>query len=136
MIDPIRLLLAALSLMSFQMGDASWYGPGFYGQPTASGVIYTPDTWGVAHLILPLGEAVVVISRCGAVSVPVLDRGPYGVEGRILDVSPRVAAALFCDGYGYYNSVPYGMEQVLVIGGSDGRGTGYYQKHRLWNAGY
>ena len=117
MIDPIRLLLAVLALLAPEIGESTWYGPGFYGRPQANGDTYTPDTFGVAHKTIPLGTTVFVMSGCGAVTVEVTDRGPYGVEGRILDVSPRVAERLFCGGYGYYNGVPYGMEQVVVIGG-------------------
>src|SRR6266545_2545909 len=34
---------------------ASWYGPGFYGNRTACGQLYTPEILGVAHLTLPCG---------------------------------------------------------------------------------
>ena len=109
----LQALLLVLSLLG-EVGDASWYGPGFYGQPTASGAIYQPDTWGVAHRTLPLGTVVRVTSACGSVIVPVLDRGPYGVEGRILDVSPLVAERLFCQGYGLAPAGPYGLEKVWM----------------------
>lgn len=39
------------------LGDSailtSWYGPGFYGNRTASGQTYTAEILGVAHLTLP-----------------------------------------------------------------------------------
>ena len=121
MIDPIRLLLAVLTILSAEIGQSTWYGPGFYGQPQANGDIYTPETFGVAHKTIPLGMTVVIMSRCGAVTVGVTDRGPYGSPDWIVDASPRVAAVLFCGGYGYYKGVPFGMEQVMVIGGSSGK---------------
>ena len=118
MVNPIRLLLAVLALFSPETGMATWYGPGFYGQAQANGDIYTPDTFGLAHKTIPLGTTVLIVSRCGAVSVEVTDRGPYGPPDQIVDVSPRVAAVLFCGGYGHTaDGVPYGMEQVIVIGG-------------------
>ena len=121
MIDPIRLLLLVLSLVSFEMGTSVWYGGSFFGQPQANGDIYTPDTWGIAHKTIPLGTTVVVVSRCGAVTVEVTDRGPYGPPDWIIDVSTRVAAVLFCGGYGYNgNGIAYGMERVIVIGGGNG----------------
>ena len=117
MIDPIRLLLALGVLLCTETGIATWYGPSFYGQPQANGDIYTADTWGVAHKTIPLGTTVVVMSRCGSVVVEVTDRGPYGPPDWIVDASPRVAAILFCGGYGHYNGVAYGMERVMVVGG-------------------
>ena len=121
MIDMFAILLAVFSVFGIETGEASWYGPGFYGQPQANGAIYTPDTWGIAHKTIPLGTQVVIISRCGAITVEVTDRGPYGPPDWIIDVSPRVAERLFCGGYGYYKGVPYGMEQVMVIGGNNGQ---------------
>jgi rare lipoprotein A (peptidoglycan hydrolase) len=74
-------------------GGASWYGPGFVGNPTASGSPYDPERLTCAHKTLPLGT-VVRVSRAGlAVSCLVNDRGPY-VDGRIIDMSRAGARAL------------------------------------------
>jgi rare lipoprotein A len=74
-------------------GEASWYGPGFVGNPTASGAPYDPERLTCAHKTLPLGT-VVRVSRPGrAVSCLVNDRGPY-VDGRIIDMSRAGARAL------------------------------------------
>ena len=39
-------------------GEASWYGPGFYGNRTANGEIYRPGTMTAAHRTLPFGTKV------------------------------------------------------------------------------
>lgn len=72
-------------------GDASWYGPGLYGNSTASGEVLTPSTWGAAHKTLPFGtELTICYQGACANNVPVIDRGPY-VAGRDLDVTAAVA---------------------------------------------
>ncbi len=74
-------------------GDASWYGPGFVGNPTASGSPYDPERLTCAHKTLPLGT-VIRVSRAGlAVSCLVNDRGPYAGD-RILDMSRAGSRAL------------------------------------------
>jgi rare lipoprotein A (peptidoglycan hydrolase) len=71
---------------------ASWYGPGFAGRPTASGVRFDPRNLTAAHKTLPLGTKLRVTNpRTGAsVLVTVNDRGPY-CGRRELDLS-RAAA--------------------------------------------
>ena len=58
--------------------STSSYGPGLYGNPTASGQTLTPNTRGVAHKKLPLGSKVKITDpRTGrSVVAPVVDRGP------------------------------------------------------------
>jgi rare lipoprotein A (peptidoglycan hydrolase) len=74
-------------------GQASWYGPGFVGNPTASGAPYDPERYTCANKELPLGT-VIRVSRAGlAVSCLVNDRGPY-VDGRVLDMSRAGSRAL------------------------------------------
>jgi rare lipoprotein A (RlpA)-like double-psi beta-barrel protein len=83
---------------------ASWYGPGFFENRlpcwqwlAANGlpIQFLPDTWGVAHKSLPCGTMVTLTHGASAVTVPVVDRGPY-IAGREFDLSPRVKAALGC----------------------------------------
>jgi rare lipoprotein A (peptidoglycan hydrolase) len=78
-------------------GVASWYGPGFDGQPTATGAIYDENAWTVASPDLPLGTMLVVTWQGRSVLLLVDDRGPY-VPGRILDLSHAGAEALGFDG--------------------------------------
>lgn len=59
--------------------STSSYGPGLYGNPTASGSKLTPSTRGVAHKTLPLGSRVKITDPKTKKSIvaPVIDRGPY-----------------------------------------------------------
>lgn len=84
-----------------QVGIASWYGPGFHGQPTASGVIYNQFELTAAHPTLPLGShlAVTNLQNGKSVEVSINDRGPF-VKGRIIDLSYAAAAALSMVGQG------------------------------------
>jgi rare lipoprotein A (peptidoglycan hydrolase) len=74
---------------------ASWYGPGFYGNRTACGQLYTPEIIGVAHRTLPCGTLIVIEFRGRAMTVPVIDRGPY-IAGRTLDLSNATRIAMAC----------------------------------------
>lgn len=74
---------------------ASWYGPGFYGNRTACGQLYTPEISGVAHKTLPCGTMLELEFRGRVVIVPVIDRGPF-IAGRTLDLSNATRAALAC----------------------------------------
>jgi rare lipoprotein A len=78
-----------------QTGIASWYGPGFYGKPTASGTIYDQNDLTAAHQTLPLGTRVLVtnLQNSSTVEVIVNDRGPFA-KGRILDLSYAAGRAL------------------------------------------
>lgn len=75
-----------------QTGDASWYGPGFRGKPTASGEVFRPRKRTAAHKTLPFGTIVKVTRPDTGASVRVVinDRGPYAA-GRVIDLSRRAA---------------------------------------------
>lgn len=81
-------------------GVASWYGPGFEGNPTASGQIFDPALYTAASKELPLGTWLYVEHEGRGVVVLVNDRGPY-VEGRILDLSQAAAEAIGIGGLGW-----------------------------------
>ena len=74
---------------------ASWYGPGFYGNRTACGQLYTPEIIGVAHRTLRCGTLLVLEYRGRTMTVPVIDRGPY-IAGRTLDLSNATRLAMGC----------------------------------------
>jgi rare lipoprotein A len=74
-------------------GKASWYGPGFDGNATASGAIFDQEGWTVASRTLPLGTMLLITRGDTHVLVLVNDRGPF-VDGRVLDLSMGVARAL------------------------------------------
>ena len=84
---------------------ASWYGPGFDGDRTASGATLDTDGLSVAHKTLPMGTKLVVGYKGRYVPVTVSDRGPYRGE-RELDLSQRAARAL--------GLIKYGVDYVEV----------------------
>ena len=91
----------ASGLKEAEEGDASYYGPGLYGQRTASGEVLRPGTLTAAHRTLPFGACVrvTVLESGRSVEVRINDRGPY-VAGRILDVAEAAARALGMVGKG------------------------------------
>jgi rare lipoprotein A len=78
-----------------ETGKASWYGPGFQGQETASGEIFDKNKMTAAHPSLPLGSKVEVINleKDKKVEVTINDRGPYA-KGRVIDLSSAAAKKL------------------------------------------
>jgi rare lipoprotein A len=74
-------------------GIATWFGPGFYGKQTACGQTLTPGVVGVANRTLPCGTLVKVTYKGHSLTVPVLDRGPYG-HGADWDLTAGAAEAL------------------------------------------
>jgi rare lipoprotein A len=82
-----------------QVGLASFYGPGFDGDRTASGVAFDQRQLVSAHRTLPLGSLVKVtnLENGRSVVVRVIDRGPFGRnhrKGCIIDVSRAAARRL------------------------------------------
>ncbi|MGH7852876.1 MAG: septal ring lytic transglycosylase RlpA family protein, partial [Candidatus Binatia bacterium] len=77
------------------IGEASWYGPGFTGKKTASGEIFDDGKFTAAHKTLPLGSAAKVtnLSNGKSVKVEINDRGPYAGK-RIIDLSRAAAHAI------------------------------------------
>lgn len=84
-----------------ETGDASWYGPGFYGKKTASGERFDKNKLTAAHRTLPFGTKVRVTRRDTGRSVVVRinDRGPF-VRGRIIDLSKAAAKRIDLIGIG------------------------------------
>ncbi len=96
----VAALLGAVFVYQFygpyyEVGIASWYGPGFDGRRTASGEIYDMNGISAAHKTLPFGTIVQVVDlETGkSVIVRINDRGPF-VEGRIIDLSKGAAEKL------------------------------------------
>ena len=68
---------------------ASWYGPGFHGNLTASGERFNSHAATAAHKSLPFGTKLRVChSTCEVVTIN--DRGPF-IPGRSLDLSEGTA---------------------------------------------
>lgn len=82
-LGPIRIRLS---------GMASWYGPGFHGNRSASGERYNQNALTAAHRSLPFGTKVRVtnIRNGRSVVVRINDRGPH-IRGRIIDLSAAAA---------------------------------------------
>ena len=68
---------------------ASYYGPGFHGNTTASGTTFNKYASTAAHKSLPFGTKLRVCFRSCEV-VTITDRGPY-IHGRHLDLSEGTA---------------------------------------------
>jgi len=76
-------------------GVASWYGKGFHGRKTASGVRFNQNAMSAAHKTLPFGTILRVTNLTNNKScyVEVTDRGPY-IKGREIDLSRAAAHEL------------------------------------------
>jgi rare lipoprotein A len=78
---------------------ASWYGPGFYGNRTACGVVLRPATIGVAHRTLPCGTTVKFAFHGRTLVTTVIDRGPFA-KGRAWDLTNGAREVLGFEGAG------------------------------------
>jgi rare lipoprotein A len=78
-----------------QTGMASWYGPQFHGQRTASGETFDQQALTAAHPTLPIPSLVQVtnLENGREVIVRVNDRGPF-VGDRLIDMSRGAAEVL------------------------------------------
>lgn len=76
-------------------GQASWYGPGFYGNRTANGEVFRPGTMTAAHRWLPFGTKVRVTNLWNGRSavVRINDRGPFH-GSRVIDLAHGAAQQL------------------------------------------
>jgi hypothetical protein len=92
-------------------GIASWYGPDFHSQMTASGEKYNMFSYTAAHKTLPLGTIVRVtnLKNRKSIVVKINDRGPF-VANRIIDLSYSAAKVLGLDRAGT------GKVELQVIG--------------------
>ncbi|MEO6863265.1 MAG: septal ring lytic transglycosylase RlpA family protein [Microcoleus sp.] len=82
-------------------GWASWYGPGFNGNLSASGERFNQNDLTAAHRQLPFGTRVMVrnLDNGRSVVVRINDRGPY-VGDRLIDLSAGAANVLGMMGSG------------------------------------
>ncbi len=80
---------------SISTGEASWYGPGFYGNRTANGEVFRPGTLTAAHRTLPFGTKVRVTNLRNGRSavVRINDRGPF-YGRRVIDLAHGAASQL------------------------------------------
>lgn len=77
------------------IGEASWYGPGFHGNRTASGETYDQHDLTAAHPTLPMPSLVRVTNLGNGKNaiIRVNDRGPFAAN-RIIDLSKKSAQVL------------------------------------------
>ena len=76
-------------------GEASWYGPGFYGNLTANGEVYRRGTMTAAHRTLPFGTKVRVTNLWNGRTavIRINDRGPF-IDHRVIDLGHGAASDL------------------------------------------
>ena len=79
-----------------QAGLATWYGEAFAGKKTANGERFDPTKYTAAHRKLPFGTWVEVrrADTGRSVRVRINDRGPWGNDQRIIDLSRKAAEDL------------------------------------------
>jgi len=86
------LALGALAPLAVEAasscGIASWYGPGFHGNLTASGERFNSQALTAAHRSLPFGTKIRVTNQENgrSVTIRINDDGPH-LPGRIIDLS-------------------------------------------------
>jgi rare lipoprotein A len=90
------------SVTVYRPARATWFGPGFYGKRTACGQVMSKALLGVAHRKLPCGTPVAVFFAGKALTVPVVDRGPFANAARY-DLTSAAAQTL-------------GMAQTSTVG--------------------
>ena len=79
-----------------QGGLATWYGAAFAGKKTANGERFDPTKYTAAHRSLKFGTWVEVRrpDTGRTVRVRITDRGPWGDDRRIIDLSRKAAEDL------------------------------------------
>jgi rare lipoprotein A len=83
----------------YRSAQASWYGPGLFGQRTGCGGTLRAGQLGVAHKTLPCGSKVTLRHGGRVVRVAVIDRGPYA-GAREFDLTAATARKLGFRGHG------------------------------------
>jgi rare lipoprotein A len=88
-----RVRSHGITVYSFRPAEASYYGPGLYGNGVACGGTLTPGKLGVANKTLPCGSKVTLRYHGKTVTVPVIDRGPFA-GNREYDLTAATKAKL------------------------------------------
>lgn len=92
---PVQTIAMVGTVRSQTQGYASWYGPGFDGNYTASGERFNQYDLTAAHRTLPFGTRVRVtnLDNGRSVIVRINDRGPFH-GNRVIDLSKGAAQAI------------------------------------------
>jgi rare lipoprotein A len=99
------LALGALAPLAVEAasscGIASWYGPGFHGNLTASGERFNSQALTAAHRSLPFGTKIRVTNQENgrSVTIRINDDGPH-LPGRIIDLSEGAFSRIASTGQG------------------------------------
>jgi hypothetical protein len=94
-----------VNVIVYRPSVASWYGgKGVWGSTTACGETLHKNTLGVANRTLPCGTKVALYYQGRAITVPVIDRGPY-VNGRDWDLTEATAQLLNVNGVAQIGAV-------------------------------
>jgi rare lipoprotein A len=96
-VQPGKRVVGRLNV--FRYANASWYGPGLYGNRLGCGGTLSAGRLGVANKSLPCGTMVTFRHRGHSLRVPVIDRGPF-VGGREYDLTAATADRLHFHGHG------------------------------------
>ena len=93
--QPIAPVTQPRQVVRVSSGEASWYGPGFFGNRTANGEVLRPGTLTAAHRTLPFGTKVRVTNLWNGrtAEVRINDRGPFH-GNRIIDLAHGAAQQL------------------------------------------
>ena len=97
--EPRAVRTEPRGILEVRQGLASFYGPGFEGKRTASGIPFDKTAMVAAHPSYPFGTVVRVTNLANKrqVEVRVVDRGPASgprKEGVLIDVSSGAAESL------------------------------------------
>jgi hypothetical protein len=101
---------ASSHLTVYEGAIATWYGPGFFGNTTACGIVLTEATVGVAHRTLPCGTRAQIALGDRVIVVPVIDRGPFA-NGADWDLTQAAAQQLGMTGTSRIGAMPLGPER-------------------------
>mgnify|MGYP003393755935 CR=1 FL=1 len=84
-----------------EVGEASWYGPGFQGKETANGETYNQKDMTAAHSTLPMGTKAKVtnLENGKKVDVRINDREP-NADGSVIGLSGAAAKKIDMKGEG------------------------------------
>jgi rare lipoprotein A len=95
-LDQLAERYAAARATRIMRGKATYYADSLAGHRTASGEPYDPNRAQAAHRTLPFGTIVRVTSLNSnrSIVVRIVDRGPFGGKGRIIDLSYAAAERL------------------------------------------
>ena len=96
---PVPTTAKPRTILEVREGLASFYGPGFEGKRTASGIIFDKTAMVAAHPTYPFGTVVRVTNLANKrrVDVRIVDRGPAKgprAQGVLIDLSAGVAENL------------------------------------------